>query len=260
MIMKKLVLTTVCALAMTGAAFAQGFITYSPAANLIVTTNSASYSPLFGGGSNPNGGASGVTLSGSAASTLTYDYAFLYYTANVFNGSTPTIGLNFSSWQSTGIYATNSSVAGRIIETNQASTTFNVGGGANGGSSAAWANGTTNYMVEVGWSANLGGTWAVVSNELATFSQSQWSALLGNTNGFFGASVVGWLNPGSSSIGAPGVFGGGSPSAAGLPISDPASGGNGPVILYLIPTPEPGTMALAGLSGLSLLLFRRRKV
>jgi hypothetical protein len=55
------------------------------------------------------------------------------------------------------------------------------------------------------------------------------------------------------------VFGSGAASAAGQPISNPAGS---PMILNLIPTtvPEPTTIALAGLGGLSLMLFRRRKV
>ena len=52
--MKKLVLTIVCALAMTGAAFAQGTVNWgviSPAA-MTVQTNSTQISPLFGGAAN----------------------------------------------------------------------------------------------------------------------------------------------------------------------------------------------------------------
>src|SRR5450432_1089288 len=103
----------------------------------------------------------------------------------------------------------------------------------------------------VGWSANLGTSWTIVSNELAT---QTYVGILGSGAAFFGESATGFLSPSTSIPGAP-VFGT-SASQNGFPINSlntqlyelPAT----------IPTPEPGTIALAGLGGLSLLLFRRR--
>ena len=58
--MKKLVLTTVCALAITGAAFAAGNVNWTgpSAAAITAQTNSTQYSPLFGGAA-VSGGAVG---------------------------------------------------------------------------------------------------------------------------------------------------------------------------------------------------------
>jgi hypothetical protein len=49
--MKKLVLTTACALALAGSGFAQGFVNWGSIsfANVTAQTNGTTYSPLFGG-------------------------------------------------------------------------------------------------------------------------------------------------------------------------------------------------------------------
>jgi hypothetical protein len=104
--------------------------------------------------------------------------------------------------------------------------------------------------VFVGWSANLGSSWLQVSNVLANW------ATLGSTivgPAFFGESAFGYITGTTSPAPGAAVFGTGSPSAQGLPIYSPN------MQLYLLPVPEPATMALAGLGGLSLLLFRRRR-
>lgn len=113
---------------------------------------------------------------------------------------------------------------------------------------AGWAAGTYNNIVLVGWSANLGTTWAEVSAELiATYFGASFPA-----NAFFGESMIGYLTPNEASPGAA-IFGSAA-DANGLPIYNPATD---PMVLY--PSPEPSTLALAGLGGLSLWLFRRRK-
>jgi hypothetical protein len=55
-----------------------------------------------------------------------------------------------------------------------------------------WAVGTTDNIVLVGWSDNLGATWGTVSNELATGS---FVGVLAGANGFFGISVAGYMAP-----------------------------------------------------------------
>jgi hypothetical protein len=111
-----------------------------------------------------------------------------------------------------------------------------------------WASGTTDSIVMVGWSANLGTTWGVVSNLLAT----QTSFADGS---FFGVSKTGYIAPNAANPGVT-VFTT-SAQSYGLPIN----GLN--TQLYALPTgvivPEPTTLALAGLGGLSLLLFRRSR-
>jgi len=113
---------------------------------------------------------------------------------------------------------------------------------------ATYDTGTRENFILVGWSSNLGLTWAGVQGQLNTGS---WA-----TNGFFGVSALGntYAGGGPASLPAVTIWGtGAGPGAQGLP---------GGFNLYAVTSgtiPEPTTMALVGLGGLSLLLFRRRK-
>jgi hypothetical protein len=78
-------------------------------------------------------------------------------------------------------------------------------------------------------------------------------AQLAGNQGFFGVSTTGFIAAGSSSIAGATVFATAPVSGTGTPIFSL----NTP--LYLVPVPEPTTLALAGLGGLSLLLFRRQR-
>lgn len=234
--MKKLALTTICALAITGTAFAQGSVNWStPFGFVTAQTNSTQYSPLMGGGA-AVGGAVGVTGS-ATTSGLSYYYELLYST---YSGSQATIGSLSSllSWNDTLLGATNGSVAGRLTPI-----------AINTQATVPWAAGTTDSIVLVGWSANLGTSWGVVSNLLAT---GDYLTTLGGQNGFLGITPTGYIAPNSANPGVS-VFAGPGQSY-GLPISSLNTQ------LYLLPVvPEPTTLALAGLGGLSLLLFRRRQ-
>jgi hypothetical protein len=115
-----------------------------------------------------------------------------------------------------------------------------------------WASGVTNNIMMVGWSANLGTSWLIVSNELATWNTGGQPFL--SQSAFFGVSATGYINPGSSNPGVSLFVT--SPTPNGLPIYSLNTQ------LYLLPltiTPEPSTFALAGLGALSLLLFRRQR-
>jgi hypothetical protein len=241
--MKKLTFTIVCALAVTGAAFAQGTVAWniiSPAA-MTAQTKMSQFSPVFGGGYNPFGS---VGDTAAAASGLTYYFELLYNTS--FTGSqvaAPDFATLFGgTWLDTGLTATNAlNSAGLLVPVNP--TTHAV---------VSWDNGTTNNIMLVGWSANLGTSWLVVSNELAnepTFAL--YATVLLGQDGFFGESATGYISPFSDNHGAI-VFGTGA-NGEGLPIFSLNTQ------LYILPIPEPGTVALAGLSGLSLFSFRRRK-
>lgn len=246
--MKKLALTIVCAVAMAGAAFAQGWAQWTiPTGDVTMVTNAINYSPLFGGGtaSGPNTGTSGLT----ATTAQGFYYTLLYQsTPNGLLSSDTTV------WDGTWQVAGNGGVA--MMGTN--STGLSHGGVAVGAVNGQtlnvqvnWANGITNSVVLVGWSANMGNTWVTVSNELANWS-TLGSGIVGNA--FFGETSIGNVNPAASSPGN-GLFANNSnATATGTPIFSL----NTP--LYLLPVPEPGTLALAGLGGISLLLFRRRKV
>jgi hypothetical protein len=231
--MKKIALTIVCALTTAGAAFAQGTVTWATPANSITAeTNATTYSPLFGGGA--AGGPTGITVSSTAG---TYDYALLYATAGIIASSSTNFAALFQSsdWTFSGLTATNSSTANRLSP---------VGGSTT--ATVPWANGTTDSVVLVGWSANLGSSWGVVSNLLATQTYG--------ANSYFGVSSTGFINPNLSPANGAAIFNTAATGINGVPIDDLNM-----QLFLLPPVPEPATMALAGLSGLALVLFRRRK-
>jgi hypothetical protein len=80
-------------------------------------------------------------------------------------------------------------------------------------------------------------------------------AQVGSQMAFFGETAFGYINPLAGSPGIAITQNNGTPGAFGLGIFSLDTQ------LYQLPIdiPEPATMALAGLGGLSLLLFHRRK-
>lgn len=128
-------------------------------------------------------------------------------------------------------------------------------GGVTGSTAANWAGPTGptyasapsyDYYVLVGWSANEGASWSTVSCEI------QNSTLI--NPGWFGESVVLYNYAGEATLNAPNVF---SPSAF-TGLAGSGYSGSNPA-LTLLPVPEPATLALAGLGGVSMLFLRRRK-
>jgi len=247
--MKKLVLTTVCALAVTGAAFAQGLVDWSsaPSANFIVQTNANVLSPFFTG-SAPGGtvGNGGPIASGPGF------YVDLLYGAQNTTGLATTLpnSLNalLTGWKTTGLYATNFSATvsnGRLNFVNP-----------NLSSVLPWpgnsdAGGLTNNIMMAGWSANLGTTWLQVSNNLVNWATV--SSTIGEA--FFGLSSTGFIVGNSSPTPGAALFNNGN-TPNGLPFYQPLAN---PMVLLALPIPEPTTMALVGLGGLSLMLFRRQR-
>jgi hypothetical protein len=244
--MKKFALTIISAMAVTGAAFAQGYVNWAiPTGDVTFETNSTVYSPLFGGGST-GGGSFGLTATTAGG----FDYALLYSTAvlstdtNVWDG-TWTGGAGLNGVNMTGVNSTGLSHGGVTPAT--------VNGQSGTGVQVNWANGTTNSVILVGWSANLGSSWLTVSNLLVNYAAVGASALSGITGpSFFGETVIGDVNPAASTPGN-NIF---STSTASTATGTPIFELNTP--LYLLQVPEPTTIALAGLGGLSMLLFRRR--
>jgi hypothetical protein len=248
--MKKLTLTIVCAMAMTGAAFAQGYVNWNIALqDVTMNTNSLVYSPLFGGGNAPGTIGTAVAATGLTSSTTVggFDYALLTTTTvpttdttvwdGTWTGAAGLGGVNMTGVNTTGL--TKGGVAPATVN------------GASGtGVQVNWANGTTQSVVLVGWSANLGTSWVTVSNELANWS-TLGSTIVGEA--FFGETTIGSINPTAASPGDTIFLSSSAPLATGTPIFSL----NTP--MYLLPVPEPATMALAGLGGLGLLLFRRRR-
>jgi len=174
----------------------------------------------------------GVNPTAPAAQGFYYALFIQSYNGSVTGNNNVLTG----GWSFSGNYATN--------------TIATAGGRFSGGTAtvAGWGIDVTNQFMVVGWSSNLGNTWGSVSNQLST---SSWAA-----NGFFGESAVGFGAAGGT------VNGSSFPTFA-LFSTTGATGLGTPIqtgfTLNPVSAPEPTTLALAGLSGASLLLFRRRK-
>jgi hypothetical protein len=221
--MKKNIVTLAITLIAAITSSAQGIVLFANSGGYRVSTNTV-----------VGGAASGTTAqSGSGTSPSFYYALFASQTTNAVGGSTNgvvgsgTYAFSDGNWtfQDNG---TNGST-GRL-----SSSQLN----AQGDTALTFAGGSTAYFTIVGWSANIGTTYQSLQSYLAnpTF------------NGFAGESTVsGALIPGiEGSTGATPLFGA-YPNIPGFTLG------------LVTPVPEPGTMALAALSGASLLLFRRRK-
>jgi hypothetical protein len=238
--MKKLVLTAMALAAGITLSHAQGTITISSTAAVVFT----------------NGATSGAAFGGAAGA---YSYEVLAMTSTAFAGlsgqqqagvySLLANQSDISLWSDTGITGTSTTLhQGGISST--ATTTAN-GTWAAPTSGAGYSTAPSyDYYSIIGWSSALG-NWATVSAELAANS-------LGGTSGWFGQSgtAYNYAGGGASGLGSVSLFAGS--AATGLA----GSGGlpsTGAVVLNALPVPEPATLALAGLGGLSMLFLRRRK-
>ena len=244
--MKKILLT-IGLIAATSAAFAQGFINFNPTTSFLVSTNGTVLSPILTANApvNPAGQTVGLT----AATANGFYYALLI--AGPFAGPTPT-DLNVfdgTTWKYGGVFGTNAPSAGKLLAgPNALNVGTLVGWNAYSIGGSTFPNGT-NYIMLVGWSANLGTSWAAVSNNVTSVEKN--NAGYFSAISFFGETGIGWQNPNAASPGLS-IMGAGA-NVGGQPIVI----ANG-LVLNELPIPEPATFALVGLGGLSLLLFRRR--
>jgi hypothetical protein len=221
--MKKIILTLM-ALA-TGAALvqAQGFLTFSSGTSFGATTN--------------NGAGGSGKISASAAAPFGYDFTFLYIAtgigtagdlANLNSGNWVQLALDLGGTPGALLMGTNAPIAGNFAGNGGAGSVQAIG--SNG---AAFNSGTSYSLALVGWSANLGSTWAAVAAQLQS---GNWVT----PAGFFGYETA-TVNPSSA-----------------VPGNTPtAMFGNNTFVVSSVP--EPTTLALAGLGGLSMLFLRRRK-
>jgi len=224
--MKK-ILTIISLVAVTTLLHAQGFIEFfGGSAN--IQTNGA-VGTFFGG---PNNGTTGKTSAASTGQVI--DYILLYESTALSGNSAPTN----SAWTPVLNYNIGSPIAfPDLAMTNSAAPGGLAGPNSSGGQQVNLASGTP-YSVElVGWTANLG-TFANILTIIQNGVASQ-------------AGLLGWTTVGSVTPFAT--------AGAGDPILFPNVWSNGTMVLNAVPVPEPSTIALAGLGGLSLLLFRRRK-
>jgi hypothetical protein len=239
--MKKLIITSACAFAVAGMALGQGTVNWSvlsPAAITFQTNSTVASS--FGGTGPLHGSTAGFTGTGVGGSGFYFALLYTSYTGSQLTDPTSISQLDSQGWAATGLTATNSATSAGKLGATSPSTQATV----------PWNNGTTNNVMLVGWSANLGSSWGAVSNVLANWS-TDYSTISGLA--FFGVSATGYINPGTANPGVQ-VFAT-SGSGQGLPIDSL----NTPLYELTAPVPEPGTIALAVLGGASMLLFRRKK-
>jgi hypothetical protein len=235
--MKRLIHLSVFILAANASALAQSTVDWGsiPFIAMTAQTNGIQSSP-FVGYVGPGGGGQGPIA--SATSSERFYFALLYQAFNGFQANQPVTVAALDTWQFTGLMATNSNIAGRLVPI-----------APNFAAPVPWPAGVTNNIMMVGWSANLGSSWATVSNVL-----NNWPAMQNNVVGdaYFGTSATGYIAPHDNISPGASVFGSGA-TADGLPIYSLNTQ------LYFITVPEPGTLALAGLGSLFLIALRCKK-
>jgi len=240
--MKKLV--TILSLVVTSTLlYGQGSVVFN-SNNLGVLTNTIAVSVF-----NPGGTPVGNAASGKTAAFSSFNYALFVQT---YTGTTPgstnplTSGWTLATSSGQPFQGTNGP-SGLAV-----SGILGLGSAAGAGidglaqpTAGSYTDAGRDYFMIAGWSSNLGTTWSAVSSLL----QSGFSTI--SSPGFFGVSTIGvTYGAGAFSLSPNSLF----------VVSQQVTTPVGAFTLYQVtPVPEPTTMALAGLGGLSLLLFRRRK-
>jgi hypothetical protein len=237
--MKK-ILATFIVLA-TGAMLvnAQGWLQLTSGTVYNATTNTGTF-----GDTSVANGLAGYTniVSGKTTPGNTYSMAFLYIAAGGLASSADSNNLTSSDWVQLAV--DNGGTPGAALLATNSASAGNFQGQGGGNSTAAigingdaFNNGTLYQVALVAWSDNLGTSWSQIEGELTS---GVW-----NANGFFGYVIGNDINPTTA---APGVL-----------IGSGAMSANSSMVLYSVAVPEPTTLALAGLGGLSMLFLRRRK-
>jgi hypothetical protein len=187
------------------------------------TTNTTYYAPGY---PSTTGAVSGWT---SRSSFGLYYFMLLTATSTTSEDYGNPLGpdWNVVTYASGGIaYGTNNVAAGSVT-----------GMSGTAGFASDLTLGITYDDMVVGWSASLGTAWDQVLPQVET---GDWI-----TQGYFGYSNVGTITPAAY-------------PASGTEIFSGTSAQQGQTILYFV-EPEPTTLALFGLGGLSMLFLRRRK-
>ena len=146
---------------------------------------------------------------------------------------------NLAVWSDSGVSGTTGAAlnAGKITAVGSASATGWTAPGVS-------YDDPMSYII-VGWSSNLGANWASVASLITG------GGLTPGANSFFGTTAIALNFAGGGTVPLPAVNLWANPTGT--------LGYGAPGALVLTQVPEPSIIALAGLGGLSLLLFRRRK-
>jgi hypothetical protein len=222
--MKK-ILTIAAVVALgTVASYSQGLVSISLTGGSLVSTNTI------------------ASVNGKANGGGNYLYELLISPNLTLSGTDNQIQIpaDLAVWTDSGVSGTTGAAltAGKITAVGSASAT-------------GWAAPGVSYddpmsYIIVGWSSNLGLTWGAVANLITT------TGLTPSVNTYFGTTAVALNFAGGGSVPLPAI------NLWSNSTGTPGYGAPGALVLQEI-VPEPTTMALVGLGGLSLLLFRRRK-
>jgi len=236
--MKKTIITVSMLAAGVLASFGQGTIAvYSIASGYANYTDPANYVSADNGAYVTTG--TGVAKTASTAGA--YYYALL---VQPYTGSISTINPLDSNW-AVGMMGTNFSTGG-IKGAGGSAGAAVTGLSTPGAAYNTTVAGTEDYFLLVGWSSNLGTSWTGTGGVQSQLSSGNWAA-----QGYFGTSALGYAygGGGANSLPAPSIYG----------VTTGAPGGlTAGVTLYATPTPEPSTIALAGMGIASLVALRRR--
>jgi hypothetical protein len=233
--MNKVLATLTLVSAVSLSTQAQGLINFTPGAQKI-SINSVI-----------NGPATGTVPANASTTATTYYYALFASASATTVGGTQTAAITgytgtAAALQSTYAFADNSwelvdtgvnTTAGKFLGNEQSSAGVTTVPGIPGGNTA--------QFVVVGWDAALG----------SSISALEQSLLTGGTTGVLGQTIVsGAIGLGNgSTISTSALFGGGAPFVQGFTLGQ----------FTVVPSPEPTSIALGVMGGLSLLALRRKK-
>jgi len=231
--MKKTLITLALTLAVVSTGLSQGIINWANANSSKISINTSQ-----------GGSLTGIM---PANATQSYYFALFYSTSATVGGIStallPTGGVNGtyviqdSNWTFLSPSSIGGYVTGPAYATNSTAGRFTPIVSDSTKSAVVTANTTPEHWVVLGWSASDGTS----IQDLTTW----YNGGSPGTAGWIGESVVtGSLAPGDPTTSPPGT------ATTVFP---------GAFSLGVVYVPEPSTMVLAGLGGLSLLLFRRRK-